>query len=154
LPALSDDGTPLGEGGFQARRNLSRRDLGVGATNTTDVTTTNSNKGQRQMWLFTKQGFFSAVQNFNDSNLIHVRARFKGDLERLCATYGVEPQVVNLPNTDYPFRMDFERGKWAEIVKSEAESIDYSNFKNAVHDGTRRDEAYMDVWSAMQEYQD
>ena len=106
------------------------------------------------MWLFTKQGFFSAVQNFNDSNLIHVRARFKGDLERLCATYGVEPQVVNLPDTDYPFRMDFERGKWAEIVKSEAESIDYSNFKSAVHDGTRRDEAYMDVWSALQEYQD
>ncbi|MBP5621773.1 MAG: hypothetical protein J6X44_07145 [Thermoguttaceae bacterium] len=106
------------------------------------------------MWLFCKQGFFSAVQNFDDSNLIHVRARFKGDLERLCKTYDVEPKVVSLAGTDYPFRMDFERGKWAEIVKSEAESIDYENFKNAVHDGTRRDLAYMDVWDAMRRRQD
>ena len=36
------------------------------------------------MWVFTKTGFFSAVQNNQDSSLIHVRARFKGDLEKLC----------------------------------------------------------------------
>ncbi len=106
------------------------------------------------MWLFCKHGFFSAVQNFNDSNLIHVRARFKGDLERLCKTYDVEPKVVGIPNTDYPFRMDFERAKWAEIVRSEAESIDYENFKNAVHDGTLRDSAYMGVWNVMRRFQD
>lgn len=106
------------------------------------------------MWLFCKHGFFSAVQNFDDSNLIHVRARFKGDLERLCETYQVEPKVVSLPGTDYPFRMDFERGKWSEIVQHEAEAIDYENFKNAVHDGTKRDAAYMSVWSAMRRQQD
>lgn len=106
------------------------------------------------MWVFTKHGFFSAVQNFNDSNLVHVRARFKGDLEKLCAAYHVEPKVVSIQWTDYPFRMDFERSKWSEIMKSEAESIDYTNFKNAVHDGTLRDKAYMSVWGVMRRHQD
>ena len=105
------------------------------------------------MWLFTKQGFFSAVQNWNDANLIHVRARFQGDLERLCEKYGVTPKVESLPNTDYPYRMDFDRKTWSEIVRSEAEAIDYENFKDAAHDGTDRDFAYMDVWAAMRSYQ-
>ena len=106
------------------------------------------------MWLFTKHGFFSAVQNYNDSNLIHVRARFKGDLERLCRTYRVEPKVESIPNTDYPYRMDFKRKVWSEIVKSEAEAIDYSNFKSEVHDGTSRDSAYMKVWYDLRSHQD
>lgn len=101
------------------------------------------------MWLFSKHGFFSAVQNYNDENLIHVRARFKGDLERLCKTYGVEPNVVETPHGDYPLRMDFDRKKWGEIVKGEAEAIDYINFKNAVHDGTERDYAYFKVWDVL-----
>ena len=104
------------------------------------------------MWLFMKSGFFSAVQNYNDSNLIHVRARFKGDLERLCKTYGVEPKVVETPDGDYPLRMDFDRKKWGEIVKAEAEAIDYTKFKPAVHDGTVRDDAYFAVFDAMWKY--
>ena len=104
------------------------------------------------MWLFSKCGFFSAVQNYNDSNLIHVRARFEGDLERLCKTYGVEPKVVRTPDGDYPLRMDFKRETWGEIVKAEAEAIDYAKFKPAVHDGTVRDRAYLAVFETMWEY--
>ena len=98
------------------------------------------------MWLFTKHGFFSAVQNKNDANLIHVRARFKGDLEKLCKTYGVTPRVD-------PYRMDFNRISWMEIVKCEAVTIDYTDFENAVHDGTKRDAAYKDVWATLKRYQ-
>ena len=105
------------------------------------------------MWIFTKHGFFSAVQNANNSNLIHVRARFKGDLERLCKTYGVAPKVVQIPGTDYPYRMDFLRELWSEIVKKESEAVDYTNFKNAVHDGTSRDAAYLNVWAALRRAQ-
>ncbi len=105
------------------------------------------------MWLFTKHGFFSAVQNWDDASLIHVRARFQGDLEKLCEAYGVEPKVVSLPDADYPYRMDFDREKLAEIAKNEIMAIDYTNFKNAVHDGTERDSAYMGVWSTMRRYQ-
>ena len=72
------------------------------------------------MWLFTKHGFFSAVQNWDDASLIHVRARFQGDLEKLCEAYGVEPKVVSLPDADYPYRMDSDREKLAEIAKNDA----------------------------------
>ena len=106
------------------------------------------------MWIFTKHGFFSAVENYNDSNLIHVRARFDGDLERLCKDYGVEPNVVRTPDGDYPLRMDFDRKKWGEILKGEAEAIDYPKFKPAVHDGTIRDRAYLAVFDTMWNLQD
>ena len=105
------------------------------------------------MWIFTKCGFFSAVQHFEDEGIIHVRARFKGDLERLCATYGVTVDIKETPGNDYRYRMDFARDIWADIVMQEATAIDYDNFKNAVHDGTARDRAYMDVWWAMRQRQ-
>lgn len=105
------------------------------------------------MWVFTKNGFFSAVQNFKNPDLIHVRARFKGDLERLCEEYGVAPEVVSTPGNDYPFRMDFTREKWAEIMSEEARRIDYPNFKNAVHfaEGASlcRNNAYLSVWEVL-----
>ncbi|MDO4629903.1 MAG: hypothetical protein Q4C70_12030 [Planctomycetia bacterium] len=106
------------------------------------------------MWLFCKSGFFSAVQHFENSELIHVRARFQGDLERLCTAHGITPAIMHTPNNDYAYRMDFPRKTWSEIVGKEAENIDYSNFKDAVHDGTVRDYAYMNIWSAMRRAQD
>lgn len=106
------------------------------------------------MWLFTKEGFFSAVQHKDDPDTIHVRGRFKGDLERLWRKY-LEggPIVEYTPDNDYPFRMDVSRTSWSIIVEAEAKSIDYENFKNAVHDGTKRDRAYLDIWAALRRQQ-
>ena len=72
------------------------------------------------MWLFCKSGFFSAVQHFEDKNTIPVRARFEGDLERLCARHGIEPDVDITPNNDYRYRMNFPRQLWSGIVAKEA----------------------------------
>lgn len=105
------------------------------------------------MWLFSKSGYFSAVRHFDKPDVMHVRARFEGDLERLCAAHGVEPKVVVTPGNDYRFRMDFARAEWVRIVSEEAEAIDYGNFKAAVHDGTGRDAAYMGVWDVMRRAQ-
>ena len=105
------------------------------------------------MWLFSKSGFFSAVQHKDNPGIIHVRARFNGDLERLCRTYGIEENVIHTPHNDYPFRMDFQRQKWAEIVQMEAAGIDYENFKGMAHDGTSRDDAYMGCWFALRRHQ-
>ena len=101
------------------------------------------------MWLYCKSGFFSGVKHAEKRDTIHVRARFEGDLERLCETHGVKPKILETPDHDYRWRMDFPKATWARIVKEEAEAIDYGNFKNAVHDGTERDVAYMDTWCAM-----
>lgn len=102
------------------------------------------------MWLFCKSGFFSAVQNRNRPDLIHVRARFDQDLEKLCKKYNVEPKITKTPKGDYLYRMDFARADWRRIVAGEAEDIDYDNFKAAVHSSdTIRNRAYMHCWSAM-----
>lgn len=106
------------------------------------------------MWLFCKSGFFSAVQHSNQPGLIHVRARFAGDLERLCQAHEVTPAITHTPGNDYAYRMDFPRAIWADIAQAEAEAIDYENFKAAVHDHSARDHAYMDCWYALRNAQD
>ena len=106
------------------------------------------------MWLFCKSGFFSAVEHEDDASVIHVRARFKGDLERLCKAHNVAPKVMVTVSNDYRYRMNFIRTDWERIVSEEARAIDYTNFKNAVHDGTARDEAYLGAWVAMREGQE
>ncbi len=101
------------------------------------------------MWIFCKSGFFSAVKHFDKPDTVHVRARFKGDLERLCKAHGIKPQIDITPDNDYKYRMDFHKDAWSAICDQEANNIDYTNFKNAVHDGTIRDQAYLRVWAAM-----
>lgn len=76
-------------------------------------------------------------------------ARFKGDIERLCAAHKVAPAVQVTVLNDYRYRMNFSRTDWECIVAEEARAIDYTNFKNRVHDGTVRDEAYLNAWAAM-----
>lgn len=101
------------------------------------------------MWLFCKSGFYSAVLDRDDPSRMLVRSRFQGDLERLFPFASVE----HTPEADYPFRTFVPRSEWEIAVLSEAETIDYTNFKSAAHDGTRRDGAYMSVWGAMRRAQ-
>jgi len=101
------------------------------------------------MWLFTKQGFFSVVQNKCDSSKLHVRSQFNGDLERLLCRYGIVANIDHTPSGDYQYRCDVDRDDFARIVSEEASAIDYEKFKPAVHDGTIRDTAYAEVFLAM-----
>lgn len=105
------------------------------------------------MWVFTKNGFFSAVAHRDRPGFLLVRARFAGDLERLCKAHDIKPEVRETPDADYRFRMDFDRNTWAWVMEGESECIDYPNFKAAVHDGTERDWAYMGCWNAMRQGQ-
>lgn len=101
------------------------------------------------MWLFCKHGFFSAVRHNAKPDTILLRARIGGDLERLAAAHKVALDIAVTPDADYAYRTELPLKTWAKIVRREAEDIDYGNFKNAVHDGTARDAAYLDVWAVM-----
>lgn len=102
------------------------------------------------MWLFCKSGFFSAVENFRNPKVIHLRARFAGDLERLCAAHGLNAGAIQeTPEGDYRFRLNLPKEDWARVAAKEAMDIDYTNFKAAVHDGTARDWAYFSAWAAL-----
>ena len=107
------------------------------------------------MWRFCKSGFFSAVRHQTQLDHVHVRARFQGDLDRLIKRHNVTGVTIShTPGNDYAYRADITIATWAQIVKTEAADIDYVNFKNAVHDGTARDSAYMGAWSAMRSGQE
>lgn len=108
------------------------------------------------MWMFCKSGMFSAVAHNEKAGVILLRARLEGDLERLLRVHKMTDKykVVATPDNDYRFRVEMAREDWVRCVTEEATDIDYGNFKNKVHDGTERDEAYMGCWSAMRDAQD
>ena len=110
------------------------------------------------MWIFCKHGYFSAVAHNAKPDTILLRARFKGDLERLRDRFpdfvGSETAVKATPDADYAYRMELPKSAWAEIVAAVANDIDYPNFKSRVHDGTVRDDAYMGCWAALRRAQE
>ena len=106
------------------------------------------------MWLFCKSGYFSAVKHNTKPNTILLRARVEGDLGRLAEAHEIDLRIKHTPAADYAFRAELSAAEWTRVVMEESEAIDYGNFKNAVHDGTARDDAYMEVWSVMRGLQD
>lgn len=101
------------------------------------------------MWLFTDNGFVSAIRYKNDKNEITVRARDKRSLEELIETF--DAKVITLPNTDYPYRVIISDEDWAGWVASKALTIDYPNFKNRVYQTRGKKFAHLlsDVWAVM-----
>lgn len=102
------------------------------------------------MWLFTKQGFYSAVEHRDDPERIIVRARAKKDLEAL------QVQIPNMiifhggAKADYPHRAIVSREEWTIAVARLAMELDYTNFKNSIADN-RRHSTYLGVWTKLLE---
>jgi len=99
------------------------------------------------MWIFLNTAMISVVQNESNPDLLHVRARIRGDLQQLfprakvTETHGV--------GRDYRFRCDITRGELAVVLVNEVNYIDYTNFKSSIPAGKLGDERhgwYMDVW--------
>lgn len=103
------------------------------------------------MWMFCKSGMFSAVKHNKKEGVMLVRTRLEGDLERLFKNHGLSDKytATETLDADYRYRVEMDAADWVRCVTEEAESIDYGNFKDAVHDGTVRDAAYMECWCAM-----
>lgn len=121
------------------------------------------------MWLFTKAGFFSAVQCSVETpheskvfpkmktgetalDYVSIRARIAGDLERLRADYAPElGPTIELPGRDYPYRAYLAKEKFAEALCRAALDIDYGNFKDMItrEFGRARHDLYAKVWGVM-----
>ena len=96
------------------------------------------------MWIFLSDSFFSVVQKPGDTDLLTVRARIEGDIERVFP----DAQVQGNQGTDYKYRAKVPREAVAKALYDQAMAVDYANFKGTVKDRKRHD-AYMGVWSAM-----
>ena len=101
------------------------------------------------MWVFTQDGFISAVDNKQVPGKLSVRARDKRSLELLSQTTG--ETIVKSKGTDYPYRIYVTRQQFADFLVDNVTTLDYPNFKNRVYDNRGRDFAHAcgKVWSAM-----
>lgn len=108
------------------------------------------------MWLFTKTGYFSVVQDRQNADQFHVRARFREDLERLRDAYLQDLEIKHTPKADYAYRAQIDRMTFGELAIALANDVDYDNFKNAVtrEQGHDRHMLYLDVWHTMVRAQD
>jgi hypothetical protein len=96
------------------------------------------------MWVCLNDAFFSIVASDRDPEVLNVRARRKGDLER----HFPGCPVVSLPGTDYAFRAFVPRIAVAQALSQLSANIAYTNFKDSVLDDELHD-AYADVWAVM-----
>ena len=107
------------------------------------------------MWIFTKDGFFSAVENRDDKSQVMVRARNISDLGRLSTKLKTR-WVRSSEWADYEFRLVCSKRRWGKYLAGEGEAIDYDNFKDAMAEKYResrhnwhRIEQLHDVWAVM-----
>lgn len=100
------------------------------------------------MWIFFADAFLSIVDKGGDGTTLLVRARRSGDIEKVFP----EASVSTGGGTDYGYRARLPRERVAEKVAEAVRGITYPNFKSEVREPDRHT-AYMDVWSAMFNYQ-
>lgn len=108
------------------------------------------------MWLFTENGFFSAVEHRDSEDLIVIRARDEADLISLRIRHGLSGKlhpIIKQEGSDYPARIIMHRATWVGVVSTEAANISYGNFKNRVKEvqGEDREHVYHKVWAVMLE---
>jgi len=102
------------------------------------------------MWVFTKDGFFSAVEKPVDKghDMITIRARAKIDLENLLKEIVKEMPIIVDAGTDYEYRIRLLKSEWADYLAQTAKDIDYENFKHEVGlIDKKRANTYLSIWS-------
>ena len=111
------------------------------------------------MWIFTKDGFFSAVfDKYCKSGELMIRSRCKDDLSRLSKKlhgYSDESEILEVEHADYRYRMKILKHEWADYLINCAYDIDYANVKDHITpagDNSRKN-AYYQVWTALYRWQ-
>jgi hypothetical protein len=124
------------------------------------------------MWIFTTEGFISAVQDKKDDEKLVIRARDRAALEAMLQTIelageainrdaedGVEPvvfgpyEIETGKGTDYRYRVsNIDRGTFALFMQFEIMNfLHYTNYKDALTKSRGRvyHDACMNVWVDM-----
>ena len=102
------------------------------------------------MWIVLNDSFLSIVKNRNSDRELLVRARVRGDIEKVFS----DAEVFEDISADYKYRSYIQRETVATVISQEITKIDYDNFKSSVSkDDSKRSEAYMNVWSSLNKMQ-
>lgn len=109
------------------------------------------------MWVFTEDGFYSAVMHRDRPDYVVVRCRSEADASRLAYWHTARHYPVNVevtPKADYGWRVTMLRQSWGNYVAESAVNIGYDNFKEAIgkHDADRAT-IYGEVWATLLDIQ-
>ena len=100
------------------------------------------------MWIMLNDAFLSLVSKDCPRDSLLVRARRKGDIERIFP----DAKVTRTPDADYLFRAVVKRTEIASALAGEVRRVNYDNFKDSVRNRKLHD-AYLRVWTAMSSLQ-
>jgi KaiC/GvpD/RAD55 family RecA-like ATPase len=94
------------------------------------------------------------VRHFSEKDKLVVRARDQKSLESLSNSVGLE--IISTPSNDYPYRVLVADSMFATWLSKQTMAVDYTNFKDRVHDTRGHDfaGALMGVWSEMRQVED
>ena len=106
------------------------------------------------MWVFTTEGFLSAVEERRQEHRgeIVIRAREASALEALRELVPTLTPTVIYGDSDYRYRAWLGREEWAAALAELGRRVAYDNFKSEVlrrQGRTRYEEALHTVWSAL-----
>lgn len=108
------------------------------------------------MWVFCKAGIFSINQY--PKNRYNIRARAVKDLEELLKMPGVRHlvnlQILELPESDYQYRIEVSQEDLPLFLKGIGDSVDYPNFKDSLsptHQKSRHG-LYLNIGLAVERY--
>lgn len=100
------------------------------------------------MWICLNNAFLSIVDKAKDDRNLMVRARRRGDIERVFP----DAKVIRTIGNDYLFRAEIDREIVAETISDLICQINYDNFKSSVTDD-KLHTAYVGVWREMSRIQ-
>ena len=100
------------------------------------------------MWIQFNNAFLSIVENRNNKLELLVRARIKGDIEKIFP----EADVFEDDGADYKYRAFISKAKVAARMMLKMTEINYDNFKNSVKEIERKN-AYSNVWVELRKLQ-
>ena len=100
------------------------------------------------MWIQFNNAFLSIVENREKKIELLVRARVKGDIEKVFP----EADVFEDNNADYKYRAFISKAIVAEKIMLKVTEINYDNFKNSVEEIERK-KVYGNIWVELRKFQ-
>jgi hypothetical protein len=85
------------------------------------------------MWIASKIGFFSIVQDKNNKSQFMVRARLREHIEAFAKEARIHPDnIIELDDADYRFRIFAPKARILDVVVKLLAEVTYPDFKSAV----------------------
>jgi len=82
------------------------------------------------MWIFTQKGFLSIVRHTDKHNVLIVRSRFQGHIEKIFP----KAHVIEDATRDYRYRAELPVKEVSRVIGELVLKIEYENFKNSLND--------------------